>query len=63
MWTIFKVFIELVAILILFYALVFLAMRHVGSKLPMQGLNLHSPTLEVKILNTGHQGNPPCFLF
>ena len=37
MWTIFKVFIELVAILILFYALVFLAMRHVGSQLSDQG--------------------------
>ena len=34
MWTIFKVFIELVAILILFYALVFLATRHVGLDLP-----------------------------
>ena len=31
MWTIFKVFIEFVTILLLFYVLVFLAMRHVGS--------------------------------
>ena len=31
MWTIFKVFIEFVTILLLFYALVFWALRHVGS--------------------------------
>ena len=31
MWAFFKVFIELVAILMLFYALFFLAMRHVES--------------------------------
>ena len=31
MWTIFKVFTELVKILLLFYVLVFLATRHVGS--------------------------------
>ena len=32
MWTIFKVFIELFTILLLFYyGLVFLALRHVGS--------------------------------
>ena len=31
MWTIFKVFIEFVTVLLLFYVLVFLAERHVGS--------------------------------
>ena len=31
MWTIFKVFIEFVTILLLFHVLVFLAVRHVGS--------------------------------
>ena len=31
MWTIFKVFIEFVTILLLFYVLLFLTMRHVGS--------------------------------
>ena len=31
MWTIFEVFIEFVTILLLFYVLVFLATRHVGS--------------------------------
>ena len=30
-WTIFKVFIEFVTILLLFYVVVFLALRHVGS--------------------------------
>ena len=33
-WTIFKIFIEFVTILILFYALVFLATWHVGLDLP-----------------------------
>ena len=31
MWTIFKVFIEFLTVLLLFYVLVFLATRHVGS--------------------------------
>ena len=31
MWTLFEVFIEFVTILLLFYVLVFLATRHVGS--------------------------------
>ena len=31
MWTIFKAFIEFVTILLVFYDLVFLAVRHVGS--------------------------------
>ena len=45
MWTIFKVFIEFVTVLFLFYGSVFLALRHVGSWLPDQGWNpypLHS---------------------
>ena len=39
MWTIFKVFIEFVTILLLFYVLGFLAMSHVESWLSDQGLN------------------------
>ena len=39
MWTIFKVFIESVTLLLLFCVLVFLATRHVGSYLPDQGSN------------------------
>ena len=42
MRTIFKAFIELVALLFLFYVLIVLAMRLVGSELPDQGSNLHS---------------------
>ena len=41
MWTILKVFIECVTILLLFHVLVFLAKRHVGSLLPHQGWNPH----------------------
>ena len=40
-WTIFKVFIEFVATLFLFYVLVFSTSRHVGSQPPDHGLNLH----------------------
>ena len=41
MWTTFKDFIEFVTILLLFYGLVFLAIRHVGSQPPNQVLNPH----------------------
>ena len=41
MWTIFKVFIEFVPVLILLYVLLFLALWHVGSCLPERGLNPH----------------------
>ena len=40
MWITFKVFIEFVTILLLFYVLVFLAPRPVGSQLADQGSNL-----------------------
>ena len=42
MWALFKVFIEFVTTLLLHNVFVFLAMRHVGSQLPDQGLNLHT---------------------
>ena len=48
MWTIFQVFIEFVTILLLFYVLVFLATRHVGSYLPDQELNPHPLHWKVK---------------
>ena len=41
MWAIFKVFFEFIKVLLLFYVLVFLAMRYVESKLPDQGSNPH----------------------
>ena len=56
MWTIFKVFIEFVIILLLFYVLVFLAPRHVGSQLPDQGSNPRPPALEGAVLTTGLPG-------
>ena len=39
MWAIFKVFIEFVAMLLLYYALVYLAIRHLESYIPNQGSN------------------------
>ena len=46
MWTIFKVFIEFVTILLV-SGFVFLAARHVGSSLPNQGLNPQPLQLKV----------------
>ena len=37
MWAIFKVFIEFVAVLLLFYVLIYLAIWHLGSYIPNQG--------------------------
>ena len=51
MWIIFKVFIELVTILFLYFA--FLLVRHVGSGLPHQGSNLHSLHWKAEVLTTG----------
>ena len=45
MWIIFNVSIEFGSILLLFYVL---GMRHVGSQLPSQGLNLQPPPWKVK---------------
>ena len=44
----FKVCIEFVTMLLLFYVLVFLAVRHVGCQLPEQGLNPHLLHWKVK---------------
>ena len=41
MWSILKIFIKFVTILLLFYALDFWAASHVGSYLPDKGSNLH----------------------
>ena len=50
MWTIFKVFIEFVTVLLLFYVFLggFLAMKHVGPQLPNQGSNVHPLHWKVK---------------
>ena len=55
---IFKDFIELVTILLLFYVFDFLAMRYVGFYLPNQGLNQYHLMLEGTVLNTGLPGKP-----
>ena len=44
MWTLFKVLIKFVTILLLFHVLVFLAVRHVESQLP--GIKPACPALE-----------------
>ena len=49
MWGIFKVFIEFVTVLILFYISWFLALKHVGCYRPDQGSNPQPPTLEGKV--------------
>ena len=41
MWIVFKIFIEFVAIFLLFHVLVSLTARQVGSYVPDQGSNLH----------------------
>ena len=48
MWMIFKVFIELVTVLLLFNVLVFLSKSHMGSWLPNQGSNPHPLFWKVK---------------
>ena len=55
MWNIFlKAFIEFITILLLFYALVFLAAKHVGS--PWAQIEPAPPELEDKALLKDHQG-------
>ena len=58
MWTIFKIFIESIIILLLFYALVFWALKHEGSKLSSQGENPHPLHWKARSWPLGHQGSP-----
>ena len=59
-WTIFKVFIEFVTILLLFYGVFlvffFLATRHVGSQLSPPGIGPLPSRLEREVLTTGPPG-------
>ena len=55
MWNIFKIFIEIVAILFLFFC--FLATKHVRSLLPLQAIKSTTPAVEGKVLTTGTPGN------
>ena len=57
MWTIFKIFIEFVTVLLLNYGFGFLAMRHVA---PWPGLEHTHPILGGRVLTTGSPGK---FLF
>ena len=57
MWMIFKVFIELVTVLLLFNVLVFLAKSHMGSWLPNQGSNPHPLFWKVKSEPLDRQGS------
>ena len=52
----FQVFFEFVAILYLFYGLVFLAARHVGISAPRPRTELAPLTLEGKVLTTESPG-------
>ena len=59
----FKVFIEFVTILLLFYVLVFLAPRHVRSELPNQGLNPHPLQIGSRRLSHWITKEAPLFSF
>ena len=52
MWAIFKVFIEFITILLLFYIWVFGAKKHVKSYLPQLAIEPAPPALELKVLIT-----------
>ena len=62
-WTIFKVFVEFVTILLLFCILVFFGCKHVESKLCNQGLSLYSLHWKVKSELLAHRGVPAVVLF
>ena len=53
MWTIFKIFIEFVTVLLLFLCFGFLATRHVRFLAPWPGIEPTPPALEGKVLTTG----------
>ena len=55
MWTIFKVFIEFVTILLLFYVLVY-GPQACGILTPQPGIELSLPALEGRVLTTGPPG-------
>ena len=55
MWTIFKVFIEFVTILLLFYVLVY-GPEACGILTPQPGIELSLPALEGRVLTTGPPG-------
>ena len=56
MWTIFKVFIELVIILLLFFMFWFFGHEACGFLAPRPGIKPATPALEGKVLTTGLPG-------
>ena len=58
MWTIFKVFIEFVTILLLFYVLFFFVFEACGILAPLPGIKLRHLALEGEVLTTGPPGKP-----
>ena len=62
MWTIFKVFIEFVPILLLFLYFGFFGREACGILAPQPGIEPAPPALEGEVLTTGPPGNPLYFL-
>ena len=58
MWTIFKVFIECVTVLLLLFMLCFFGHKACGILAPRPGIKPTPPALEGKVLATEHQGSP-----
>ena len=56
MWTVFKVFIEFVTILLLFYVLVFFGHNACEILAPQPGIEPTSPVMEGEVLTTGPPG-------
>ena len=59
MWAIFKVFVEFVTLLLLFYALVFFDPKACGILVPQPGIKPTTPALEGEALTTGPPGKAP----
>ena len=62
MWTVFKVFIEFVTTLLLFYVLVF-GLKACGILAPYPGIEPAPPALEGEVLTTGPSGESQSFNF
>ena len=56
MWTIFRVFIEFVIVLLLFFVLFFFGPKACGILAPQPGIEPMHPALEGKVLITGWPG-------
>ena len=63
MWSIFKVFFEFVAILLLFFVFWFFGPKACGVLAPCPGIESPPPALEGEVVTTGHQGSPRKMVF